>query len=64
MCECNNLGTERDIIGLTADHQVVYFAAQADLEDSLTLSRALLKRWASVYIALHQNLYNYTDIRT
>ena len=36
--------TERDIIGLTESSRLVYFAAQADLEDRLTVSRAMLKR--------------------
>ena len=41
------LHTERDIIGLTESSRLVYFAAQADLEDYLTVSRAMLKRFSS-----------------
>ena len=36
--------TEHDVIAITAENQLVYFAAQADLDDSLTFSRLLLKR--------------------
>ena len=35
---------ERDIVGLSSNHQLVYFSAQADLEDCLTVSRSLMKR--------------------
>ncbi|CAI8013772.1 Translation initiation factor eIF-2B subunit gamma [Geodia barretti] len=35
---------EHDVVALTPEHQLVYFAAQADLDDSLTFSRFLLKR--------------------
>ena len=42
--------TERDIIGLTESSRLVYFAAQADLEDQLTVSRAVLKRWVPSHL--------------
>lgn len=41
---CHVFTTERDIVGLSSNHQLVYFSAQADLEDCLTLSRSLMKR--------------------
>ena len=37
---------ERDIIALAEDSKIVYFAAMADLDDDLTLSRSVIKRWA------------------
>lgn len=36
---------ECDIIGLTSGEQLVYFAAQADLDDCLSFSKAMLKRY-------------------
>ena len=35
---------ERDIIALAEDTKMVYFAAMADLDDDLTLSRSIIKR--------------------
>ena len=35
---------ERDIIALAEDSKIVYFAAMADLDDDLTLSRSIIKR--------------------
>ena len=51
------LHTERDIIGLTESSRLVYFAAQADLEDCLTVSRAMLKRFSST-----TNMYSGTSL--
>lgn len=47
--------TERDIVGLAEDSKIVYFAAMADLDDDLTLSRHMIKRSVStgLDIALH-----------
>jgi translation initiation factor eIF-2B subunit gamma len=39
-----NSTAECDIIGLTSGQQLVYFSAQADLDDCLALSKAFLKR--------------------
>lgn len=36
--------TERDVIGLAEDSKMVYFAAMADLDDDLSLSRNMMKR--------------------
>ena len=36
--------TEKDIVALTDDSKMVYFAAMADLDDDLTLSRSVVKR--------------------
>ena len=35
---------ERDVIALAEDSKIVYFAAMADLDDDLTLSRSIIKR--------------------
>ena len=35
---------ERDVIALAEDSKIVYFAAMADLDDDLTLSRSIVKR--------------------
>lgn len=35
---------ERDLIGVCEDGQVVFHSAMADIEDTLKLSKALLKR--------------------
>ena len=42
---------EHDIIGVASGQQLVYFAAQADLEDCLPLSKALLKRYNHVILS-------------
>ncbi len=36
--------TEQDIVGVADDSRLVYFTAQADLDDQLTLNRSMLKR--------------------
>lgn len=48
------LSTERAIIGLTEPSQLVYYAAQADLNDELVISRELLQRHP--HIRLHSRL--------
>ena len=44
---------ERDIIALAEGSKMVYFAAMADLDDDLTLSRSVIKRLAA-FIAQYQ----------
>ena len=44
---------ERDIIGLAEDSKIVYFAAMADLDDDLTLSRHMMKRSVAVVHSTH-----------
>lgn len=34
---------EKDLVGLTEDSRIVLFSAQADLEESLELSRSMLQ---------------------
>ena len=46
--------TERDIIGLADDSKIVYFAAMADLDDDLTLSRSTIKR----LVPITKNFYS------
>ena len=36
--------TEKDLVGMSGDSRLVYFTAQADLDDELVLSRSMLKR--------------------
>ena len=43
---CDFFVVECDIIGLALGQQLVYFSAQADLDDCLSLSKAFLKRYA------------------
>ncbi len=46
--EGSKRSTERDIVGLSGESRLVYMSAQADLDDHLTLSRAMLKRYVQV----------------
>lgn len=36
--------TEKDVIALADESKMVYFAAMADIDDDLTLSRTIIKR--------------------
>ena len=38
------VSTEKDIVALTDNSKMVYFAAMADLDDELTLSKSVVKR--------------------
>ena len=39
-----DMPTEKDLVGMSGDSRLVYFTAQADLDDELVLSRSMLKR--------------------
>ena len=56
--EGSKRSTERDIVGLSGDSRLVYMSAQADLDDHLTLNRAMLKRYA-LFLRNRNNLTNY-----